>query len=60
MLQTDVDEARETLRRLLDDIVVRPTPAGLVAELQGNVEGLLSLAGDQTLIVGTTGSGGRI
>ncbi len=60
VLQTDVDEAREALRHLLGDIVVRPTPVGLVAELQGNVEGLLSLAGDQTLIVGTTGSGGRI
>ncbi|HEV2438842.1 MAG TPA: recombinase family protein [bacterium] len=59
VLRVDVDEARVLLRRLLGEIILRPTSAGLVAELRGNVEGLLSLTGKQAL-VGTAGSGGRI
>ncbi len=60
VLQIDVDEARAALRQLLGYVTLRPTPEGLVAELRGNIEGLLSLTGDQALCVGTTGSGGRI
>jgi len=59
VLQTDVDEARAALRDLLGEIVLQPTPAGLMAQLRGNLEGLLALTGEQAL-VGTTGSGGRI
>jgi len=59
VLQADIDQARAALRDLLGKIVLRPTPAGLVAELRGNLEGLLPLTGEQAL-VGTTGSGGTI
>lgn len=59
VLQTDIDEARAALRNLLGKIVLHPTPEGLVAELRGNLEGLLPLTGEQAL-VGTIGSGGRI
>jgi hypothetical protein len=44
--------------RRLGRIVLRPTPAGVAAELRGNLEGLLLLIGQQAL-VGTTGSGAR-
>jgi hypothetical protein len=47
------------LRGLLGKIVLQPNPAGLVAQLGGNLQGLLPLTGEQAL-VGTTGSGGRI
>ncbi|HLJ59072.1 MAG TPA: recombinase family protein [bacterium] len=59
VLHTDIDEARTALRGLLGDIVLEPTPAGLVAHLTGNLEGLLALTGDQAPS-GGTGSGGRI
>jgi hypothetical protein len=55
-----VDEARASLRQLLRKVVLQPTAASLVAELRGNIEGLLSLTGGQALVVGTTGSGGPI
>ncbi len=47
-------------RQLLGYVTLRPTPEGLVAELRGNIEGLLSLTGEEALCVGTTGSGGSI
>ncbi len=43
VLDQDVDRARAILRRLLGEIVLHPKPEGLVAELRGNVEGLLAL-----------------
>lgn len=43
VLQRDVDRSRTLLRDLLGEIVLRPTSEGLVAELRGNVEGLLRL-----------------
>jgi len=59
VLQTDVDEVRAALRDLLGEIVLQPTPAGLMAELRGNLEGLFALTGEQAL-VGTTGGGGAL
>ncbi len=60
VLRVNVDEARAALHLVFDKIVLRPTPEGLVAHLHGNIEGLISLTGDQALRVGTGGSGGRI
>lgn len=43
LLAHHADEARTALARGLGTIVLRPTPAGLVAELRGNTQGLLTL-----------------
>jgi len=43
VLRRDVSRSRGLLRDLLGEIVLRPTSEGLVAELRGNVEGLLRL-----------------
>lgn len=43
-LERDTDQARTILRRVLGDIVLRPSSEGLVAELRGNVRGLLTLS----------------
>ncbi len=43
-LERDTDQARAILRRVLGDIVLRPSSEGLVAELRGNVRGLLTLS----------------
>ena len=59
VLRQDIDEARMSATALVGEVILQPTPAGLVAELRGNVEGLLSLTGDQAL-VRRAGSGGRI
>ena len=61
VLGRDVERARGLLRDLLGEIVLRPTVGGLVAELRGNVEGLLDL--EKALpagLTGNSGSGGRI
>ena len=42
-LEHDIDRARAILRQLLGDIILQPMAEGLVAELQGNVQGLLAL-----------------
>jgi hypothetical protein len=42
-----VDEARTILRSLLGQIVLKPTPEGLKAELKGNIRGLIAFD-DQT------------
>lgn len=59
ILSVDVDEARASLRQLLGEVVLRPTAHGLVADLRGNLQGLVSLSGEQALS-GRGGSGGRI
>lgn len=56
VLGQDTDRARELLRDLLGKVTIRPTNEGLVAELRGNVEGLLSL--EKTLVTDNHGSGG--
>ena len=38
----DLDEARAILRSLLGEIVLKPTPEGLKAQLKGNIKGLLT------------------
>jgi site-specific DNA recombinase len=60
LLLTNADEAKTALRQLLGPVILQPTPEGLVAELRGNIEGLLALTGEQALVVGNTGSGGWI
>jgi hypothetical protein len=60
VLLTDVDEARNLIRQFFGSVVLPPTPQGLVAELRGNIEGLLALTGEQALVVGNTGSGSWI
>lgn len=47
VLGKDVDEARAILRSLLGEIILKPTPEGLKAELKGNVRGLIAFD-DQT------------
>jgi hypothetical protein len=47
VLGKDVDEARTILRSLLGQIVLKPTPEGLKAELKGNIRGLIAFD-DQT------------
>ena len=59
LLRRDIDQARTALRRFLGYVVLRPTPAGLVAELRGSIQGLLNLD-EQALNVVNCGSGGRI
>ncbi len=44
---TPTSTTRTALRDLLGEIVLQPTPAGLVAEPHGNLEDLLPLAGEQ-------------
>jgi len=51
VLERDTDRARTLLAGLLGEIILRPDEQGLVAEVQGNLSGVL---------VGATGSGGRI
>lgn len=61
ILDRDVKRAGGLLHDLLGEIVLRPTPEGLVAELRGNIEGLLALEGALPAgITGYHGSGGRI
>ena len=61
MLGRDVGRARRLLRGLIGEIVLRPTSEGLVAELRGNVEGLLVLEGILPAgLTGNRGSGGPI
>jgi site-specific DNA recombinase len=43
VLGKDVDEARAILRSLLGEIILKPTPEGLKAQLRGNTRGLLTL-----------------
>lgn len=57
VLGRDVERARALLRDLLGAVVLQPTAEGIVAELQGNVEGLLPL---EKALTGLSGSGGRI
>jgi hypothetical protein len=59
-LLTDVDEARASLRQLLGPVVLQPIPEGLVAELRGNIQGLLVRTGEQASVVGNTGNGGPL
>jgi hypothetical protein len=42
VLEKDVDEARAFLRNLLGEIVPKPAPDGLKAQLQGNIRDLLT------------------
>jgi hypothetical protein len=42
VLEKDVDEARAFLRNLLGEIVLKPAPDGLKAQLQGNIRDLLT------------------
>lgn len=60
VLGHDVDRARGLLRDLLGQIVIRPTSESLVAELRGNVEGLLALEEALPGLTGNSGSGGWI
>lgn len=48
---TPTSTTRAALRDLLGEIVLQPTPAGLVAEPHGKLEDLLPLAGEQALVV---------
>ena len=57
LLRRDLERARALLRDLLGTVVLQPTPEGVVAELRGNVEGLLQL---EKALTGLNGSGGRI
>ena len=57
LLGRDLERARALLRDLLGTVVLQPTPEGVVAELRGNVEGLLQL---EKALTGLNGSGGRI
>jgi len=58
VLGQDTELARKVIAKVLDEIVLRPTPKGLVAQLRGNLEGLLTL-GEQAPL-GFSGSGGWI
>ena len=60
VLRSDVSRSRSLLRDLLGEIVLRPTSEGLVAELRGNVEGLLRLEEALPGLTGNSGSGGWI
>jgi hypothetical protein len=60
VLLRDVGRCRTLLRDLLGDIVLRPTSEGFVAELRGNVEGLLRLEEAIPGVTGNSGSGGWI
>lgn len=61
VLGRDVERARCLLRELLGEIVLRPTSQGVVAELRGNVEGLLVLEGALPAeLTGNCGSGGPL
>ena len=57
ILGRDVDRARALLRGRLGAVVLQPAAEGLIAELRGNVEGLLPL---EKALTGLDGSGGRI
>lgn len=59
VLRQDIDEARMGATAACGRSYATADASGLVAELRGNVEGLLSLTGDQAL-VRRAGSGGRI
>ena len=50
--------ARDLLRDLLGEIVLRPTSEGLIAELRGNGEGLLAFEEALPGLTGNSGSGG--
>jgi hypothetical protein len=58
VLKRDVNLARAALRDILGPIVLRPTPAGLVAEFGGNLRGLLALGG-QAPVLETVVAGAR-
>ncbi|HLW58950.1 MAG TPA: hypothetical protein VKV57_03395 [bacterium] len=60
VLGRDLSRSRGLLRDLLGEIVLRPTSEGLVAELRGNVEGLLRLEKALPGLTGNSGSGGSI
>ena len=57
LLGRDVERSRALLRELLGEVLLQPTAEGVVAELRGNVEGLLPL---EKALTGLNGSGGRI
>ena len=57
LLGRDLERARALLRDLLGTVVLQPTPEGVVAELRGNVEGLLQL---EKALTGLDGSGGPL
>ncbi len=57
VLTQDVTRARGILRGIVGEIRLQPTPAGLVAELQGDLRGLLVL-GKQTPMLVTMVAGG--
>jgi hypothetical protein len=58
VLGQDTELARKAIAKILDEIMLRPTPKGLVVQLRGNLEGLLTL-GEQAPL-GFSGSGGWI
>ena len=57
LLGRDVERSRALLRELLGEVLLQPTAEGVVAELRGNVEGLLPL---EKALTGLEGSGGSI
>jgi hypothetical protein len=58
VLKRDVNLAREALRDIVGQIVLRPTTAGLVAEFRGNLRGLLAL-GEPAPVLETVVAGAR-
>ena len=58
VLNRDVCLAREALRGILGPITLRPTPAGLVGEFQGNLRGLLALSEPAPVLVTMVAGGG--
>lgn len=57
LLGRDVERSRALLRELLGEVLLQPTAEGVVAELRGNVEGLLPL---EKALTGFSGSGGPL
>ncbi len=57
LLGRDVERSRALLRELLGEVLLQPTAQGVVAELRGNVQGLLPV---EKALTGLNGSGGRI
>jgi site-specific DNA recombinase len=58
LLTSDVEEVRAILRELIGEVTLHPTPEGLVAELAGNIQGLLALGPQPLRVINMVAGGG--